>query len=60
MGRFLRYASKTKADLVLVFIILLNSISKPTPEGIKVLEALNITDVFDLRSNSETERRGTL
>ncbi|KAK3822455.1 MAG: protein-tyrosine phosphatase-like protein [Linnemannia elongata] len=34
-------------------------ISKPTPEGIKVLEALNITDVFDLRSNSETERRGT-
>ncbi|KAI1315025.1 hypothetical protein EDD11_001364, partial [Mortierella claussenii] len=34
-------------------------ISKPTPEGIKVLEGLNITDVFDLRSNSETERRGT-
>ncbi|KAG0036231.1 hypothetical protein BGZ82_004504 [Podila clonocystis] len=34
-------------------------ISKPTPEGIKVLESLNITDVFDLRSNSETERRGT-
>ncbi|KAF9380859.1 hypothetical protein CPB97_008096 [Podila verticillata] len=34
-------------------------ISKPTPEGIKVLESLNITDVFDLRSDSETERRGT-
>ncbi|KAG0053019.1 hypothetical protein BGZ83_001780 [Gryganskiella cystojenkinii] len=34
-------------------------ISKPTPEGIKVLEGLHITDVFDLRSNSETERRGT-
>ncbi|KAF9359033.1 hypothetical protein BGX34_008575 [Mortierella sp. NVP85] len=34
-------------------------ISKPTPEGIKVLETLNIRDVFDLRSNSETERRGT-
>ncbi|KAG0264144.1 hypothetical protein BG011_007412 [Mortierella polycephala] len=34
-------------------------ISKPTPEGIKVLESLNIKDVFDLRSNSETERRGT-
>ncbi|KAG9323001.1 hypothetical protein KVV02_007431 [Mortierella alpina] len=34
-------------------------ISKPTAEGIKVLEALNIRDVFDLRSNSETERRGT-
>ncbi|KAG0300624.1 hypothetical protein BGZ98_009036 [Dissophora globulifera] len=35
-------------------------ISKPTPEGIKVLEALHITDVFDLRSHSEIERRGTL
>ncbi|KAF9381844.1 hypothetical protein CPC16_009657 [Podila verticillata] len=34
-------------------------ISKPTPEGIKVLESLNITDVFDLRSDSETERRGS-
>lgn len=34
-------------------------ISKPTPEGIKVLEALNITDIFDLRSDSEAERRGT-
>ncbi|KAF9111168.1 hypothetical protein BGX27_005309 [Mortierella sp. AM989] len=33
-------------------------ISKPTPEGVKVLEALNITDAFDLRSISETERRG--
>ncbi|KAG0346930.1 hypothetical protein BG004_000514 [Podila humilis] len=34
-------------------------ISKPTEEGIKVLESLNITDVFDLRSDSECERRGT-
>ncbi|KAF9963458.1 hypothetical protein BGZ65_003231 [Modicella reniformis] len=34
-------------------------ISKPTPEGIKVLETLNIRDVFDLRSNNEAERRGT-
>ncbi|KAF9354802.1 hypothetical protein BGX26_007349 [Mortierella sp. AD094] len=33
-------------------------ISKPTPEGVKVLQALNITDAFDLRSISETERRG--
>ncbi|KAF9914858.1 hypothetical protein BX616_007417, partial [Lobosporangium transversale] len=35
------------------------SVSKPTPEGIKTMEALNITDTFDLRSNSEIERRGT-
>ncbi|ORZ04073.1 protein-tyrosine phosphatase-like protein [Lobosporangium transversale] len=34
-------------------------VSKPTPEGIKTMEALNITDTFDLRSNSEIERRGT-
>ncbi|KAF9434580.1 hypothetical protein BGZ76_007771 [Entomortierella beljakovae] len=34
-------------------------ISKPTPEGVKVLEALNIADVFDLRSHSEIERRGS-
>ncbi|KAG0233298.1 hypothetical protein BGX31_004858 [Mortierella sp. GBA43] len=37
-----------------------HSISKPTPEGIKVLEGLNIRDVFDLRSHSEIERRGSL
>lgn len=53
----MRYVLKAKTVLVVLFIY---SISKPTPEGIKVLEALNITDVFDLRSNSETERRGTL
>ncbi|KAF9967344.1 hypothetical protein BGZ70_009886 [Mortierella alpina] len=41
------------------FIYRCADISKPTTEGIKVLEALNIRDVFDLRSNSETERRGT-
>ncbi|KAG0049770.1 hypothetical protein BGZ83_005418 [Gryganskiella cystojenkinii] len=34
-------------------------ISSPTEEGIKVLKALNITDVYDLRSTSEVERRGT-
>ncbi|KAG0245781.1 hypothetical protein BGX31_006069 [Mortierella sp. GBA43] len=34
-------------------------ISSPTPEGIKVLESLNVTDVFDLRSTPETERRPT-
>ncbi|KAG0201183.1 hypothetical protein BGX28_005930 [Mortierella sp. GBA30] len=34
-------------------------VSKPTSEGIKVLEALNINDVFDLRSYPEAERRGT-
>ncbi|KAF8929788.1 tyrosine phosphatase family-domain-containing protein [Dissophora ornata] len=34
-------------------------ISSPTPEGVKVLEGLNITDVFDLRSTPETERRPT-
>jgi hypothetical protein len=45
---------------LILWCFLTRSISKPTPEGIKVLEALNITDVFDLRSNSETERRGTL
>ncbi|KAF8979840.1 hypothetical protein BGZ46_004969 [Entomortierella lignicola] len=33
-------------------------LAKPTPEGHKVLEGLNITDVFDLRSDSELERRG--
>ncbi|KAF9165449.1 hypothetical protein DFQ26_000130 [Actinomortierella ambigua] len=30
-----------------------------TPEGIKVMESLRITDSFDLRSDSEVERRGT-
>ncbi|KAG0350885.1 hypothetical protein BGZ54_003586 [Gamsiella multidivaricata] len=34
-------------------------ISGPTPEGIAVLEALNITDVYDLRSTPEAERRPT-
>ncbi|KAK3828166.1 MAG: protein-tyrosine phosphatase-like protein [Benniella sp.] len=34
-------------------------ISSPTPEGIRVLESLNITDVFDLRSTLEAERRPT-
>ncbi|KAF9429787.1 hypothetical protein BGZ94_009481 [Podila epigama] len=34
-------------------------ISKPTEQGIRVLESLNIADVFDLRSNSEVQRRGT-
>ncbi|KAG0317329.1 hypothetical protein BGZ99_006365 [Dissophora globulifera] len=34
-------------------------ISSPTPEGIQVLEGLNITDVFDLRSMPEVQRRPT-
>ncbi|KAF9999400.1 hypothetical protein BGZ80_008037 [Entomortierella chlamydospora] len=41
------------------FIYRCADISKPTPEGVKVLQALNITDAFDLRSTPETERRGT-
>ncbi|KAF9970934.1 hypothetical protein BGZ73_006198 [Actinomortierella ambigua] len=34
-------------------------ISSITPEGVKVLESLRITESFDLRSNSEVERRGS-
>ncbi|KAG0238974.1 hypothetical protein BGW41_007990 [Actinomortierella wolfii] len=34
-------------------------ISSITPEGVKVLESLRIADSFDLRSDSEVERRGS-